>query len=139
MTVVTRTLSYRTDGHFYALNITDDVRAVIAESGVRDGMVLVSYQHTTGSILVVEHEVGILADLEDVLEAILPRSGDYHHHRRGYDRNGAAHVRTALLNLSVTLPLAGGELLIGQYQEVLLLDMDPPSEARRVVVQVMGE
>lgn len=137
--ILTRKLSYRTEGRFYALNITDDVRAVIADAAVQEGSVLVYYQHTTGAILVVEHEVGILADLEDVLEAILPVSGEYHHHRRGFDQNGAAHVRTALLNPSVTLPLSGGELLIGQYQEVLMLDMDPQGSLRLVIVQVMGE
>lgn len=127
------------EGDFHALNITDRVREVVAASGVREGSVLIFYRHTTGAVMIVEHEAGILVDLEDVLEKIVPIAASYKHHLRGYDSNGAAHVRTALLNVSVTVPILDGKLLIGTYQEVLVIDMDPGEKARNVVVQVMGE
>ncbi len=137
--VFTEKLSFTTNGDFYALNITDDVRHVIAASGISEGAVLVYYTHTTGAVLIIEHEVGILVDLQDVLEGIVPAAYAYKHHLRGYDANGAAHVRTALLNVSVTIPLAEAELLIGSYQEIVLVDMDPQERPRTVIVQVMGE
>lgn len=137
--VFTKKLAFTTNGDFYALNITDDVRHIIEASGISEGAVLVYYTHTTGAILIIEHEVGILVDLQDVLEGIVPAAYEYKHHLRGYDANGAAHVRTALLNVSVTIPLAEAELLIGSYQEIVMVDMDPQERPRTVIVQVMGE
>lgn len=137
--VHTEKLSFVTEGDFYALNITDQVRDVLKASGIREGSVLVYYRHTTGAVMVIEHEVGILVDLQDVLEDIVPLAYAYKHHLRGYDSNGAAHVRTALLNVSVTIPVVEGDLMIGSYQEIMMIDMDPQGRPRKVIVQVMGE
>jgi secondary thiamine-phosphate synthase enzyme len=139
MTVHTEQLELISEGSFFALNITQRIRTIVTQSGIRAGNVLVFYQHTTGAVIVVEHEAGILVDLEDVLERITPVASDYRHHMTGYDRNGAAHVRTALMGVSVTLPVLDGDLLLGQYQDVLVIDMDPNLKTRRVVVQVMGD
>jgi secondary thiamine-phosphate synthase enzyme len=137
--VFTEKLAFITEGDFYALNITDQVRDVIKVSGIKEGSVLVYYRHTTGAILIIEHEVGILVDLQDVLDSIVPLAYEYKHHLRGYDSNGAAHVRTAMLNVSVTIPVAGADLMIGSYQEIIMIDMDPQGCPRNVTVQVMGE
>ncbi len=137
--VFTEELAFISDGDFYALNITDRVLEVLKASGIKEGSVLVYYRHTTGAILIIEHEVGILVDLQDVLDDIVPLVRAYKHHLRGYDSNGAAHVRTAMLNVSVTIPVANAELLIGSYQEIIMLDMDPQGRPRNVIVQVMGE
>lgn len=132
-------LSLVSEGDFHAFNVTDQVRDVVAQSGIRDGSALIFYRHTTGAVLIVEHEAGILVDLEDVLEKVVPVAADYKHHLRGYDSNGAAHVRTALLNVSTTVPVVDGDLLLGSYQEILVVDMDSGQKARKVLVQVMGE
>ena len=137
--VFTEKLAFNTEGDFYALNITDQVRDVIKVSGIKEGSVLVYYRHTTGAILIIEHEVGILVDLQDVLDSIVPLAYEYKHHLRGYDSNGAAHVRTAILNVSVTIPVADADLMIGSYQEIIMIDMDPQGCPRNVTVQVMGE
>lgn len=137
--VHTEKLTFNSDGDFYALNITDQVRDVLAASGITEGSVLVYYEHTTGAILIIEHEVGILVDLQDLLEGIIPLAYEYKHHLRGYDSNGAAHVRTAMLNVSVTIPVVDADLMIGSYQEIIMLDMDPQGRPRNVIVQVMGE
>lgn len=137
--VFTEELAFVSNGDFYALNITDRVLEVLKASGIKEGSVLVYYRHTTGAILIIEHEVGILVDLQDVLDDIVPLVRAYKHHLRGYDSNGAAHVRTAMLNVSVTIPVANAELLIGSYQEIIMLDMDPQGRPRNVIVQVMGE
>jgi secondary thiamine-phosphate synthase enzyme len=126
------------EGRFSTFNVTDQVREVARESGVQEGMVLVYYHHTTGAVLVIEHESGLLADLEDVLEQVVPEAFDYLHHRRGYDKNGYAHVRAALLSVSTTLPVRGGEVVIGTYQEIIVVDMEERSRPRRLTVQVMG-
>jgi secondary thiamine-phosphate synthase enzyme len=135
----TTELEIPSEGGFFALNITDRVQDLVAASSIREGIVHVFYKHTTGTILVIEHEVGILVDLEDMLERLLPNSGEYHHHLRGYDSNGSAHLRTALLGVSVTLPIVDSKLHLGSYQEILMIDMDPGQKSRTVVVQVIGE
>jgi len=137
--VFTEKLTFISEGGFYALNISDQVRDVVTASGIKEGSVLVYYRHTTGAIMIIEHEVGILIDLQDVLEGIVPLAYEYKHHLRGYDSNGAAHVRTAMLNVSVTIPVADADLMIGSYQEIIMIDMDPQGRPRNVIVQVMGE
>lgn len=137
--IFTRKLSVLSTGEFYSTIITDLVREIVKESGVQEGVALVFYQHTTGSVVIAEHETGILVDLEDMLEKILPIAGDYAHHRRGHDLNGASHIRSALLGVSVHVPVIEGDLRLGTYQELILLDMDHGQKERTVVIQVIGE
>jgi secondary thiamine-phosphate synthase enzyme len=135
----TETLTLISDGRFHAFNVTEDVRAAVRAAGIRAGVALVFYRHTTGAVMLVEHEAGMLLDLEEVLEQITPVARDYKHHLRGVDLNGAAHVRTALMNASVTVPVLDGDLAVGTYQDIVVLDMDPEPRPRTVIVQVMGE
>lgn len=137
--IFTERLIIPSEGDFYVVNITEQVREIVERSGIREGAVLVFYQHTTGAAMIVEHELGILVDLEDVLEKIAPVAGEWKHHLRGYDTNGAAHLRSAMLGVSLTVPILDGDLLIGTYQEIVVVDMDPGRKARMVIVQVMGE
>lgn len=134
-----KTLTLLSDGHFHAFTITEEVREAVRASGIRAGSALVFYRHTTGAVMIVEHEAGMLLDLEEVLEQITPVARAYHHHLRGVDLNGAAHVRTALLSVSVTVPVLDGDLALGTYQDIIVLDMDPEPRPRTVLVQVMGE
>lgn len=135
----TEQLSLVSEGSFFNLNITDQVRAIVKETAVCEGSVLVFYQHTTGAILLVEHEAGMLVDFEETLEKIASTGADYKHHLRGYDANGAAHIRTALLTVSQTIPILNGDLLLGAYQEIIIIDFDPGQKTRSVIVQVTGE
>lgn len=139
MTVHTEHISLISEGGGHAQIVTEQVRAAVRASGVRAGAAHVFYQHTTGALLLVEYEAGILADLEDALDKIAPFAADYLHHRRGYDRNGAAHLRTALLSVSVTVPIVDGDLALGKWQEIVAADFDPGMKARSLLVQVMGE
>jgi secondary thiamine-phosphate synthase enzyme len=137
--IYTQTLSIVSEGNFDTLNITSRVQTVVDASGVKEGQVLIFYLHTTGALLAVEHEIGTIVDLENLLEKLAPVDGDYYHHRRGYDQNGAAHLRTALMNVSLTIPVLGGQLTLGTYQEILMVDMDVGIKSRQIVVQVIGE
>jgi secondary thiamine-phosphate synthase enzyme len=137
--IVTEKLVLLSQGGFHVHNVTEQVRDVVRRSGLREGSAVVYYTHTTGGLIIVEHEAGMLVDLEDALEEIAPAAADYRHHLRGYDFNGAAHVRTSLLGVSLTIPVLDGDLLMGGYQEVLLVDMEPQPKARTLVIQVQGE
>ncbi len=137
--IVTEKLVLLSQGGFHVHNLTEQVRDVVRRSAVREGSALVYYTHTTGGLIIVEHEAGMLVDLEDALEEIAPSTGEYRHHLRGYDFNGAAHVKTSLLGVSVTVPILDGDLLMGGYQDILLVDMEPQPKSRTLVIQVQGE
>jgi secondary thiamine-phosphate synthase enzyme len=137
--IVTELLSVYSQGSGDSVNITDQVQNVVDKSGVQEGSVLVFYRHTTGALLVIEHEAGIFVDLENIFDKIVPVNGMYNHHLRGYDENGAAHLKTALLNVSIVVPILDGHLLLGKYQEILMLDMDVGAKLREIVVQVNGD
>ena len=113
-------------------------RAAVRAAGIREGSALVYFCHTTGSVIIVEHEAGILVDLQDALAQIAPPNADYKHHLRGWDANGAAHMH-ALMGSSVTVPVLDGDLLLGSFQEILVVDMEPNTRPRNMVIQVMGE
>lgn len=137
--VVTELLSIYSQGSGDSVNITAQVQNVVDKSGVQEGSVLVFYRHTTGALLLIEHEAGIFVDLENVFEKIVPVCGLYNHHLRGYDENGAAHIKTALLNVSIVVPILDGSLLLGKFQEILMLDMDVGAKFREIVVQISGD
>lgn len=135
----TETLEIPSQGGFYSANITDDVKRVVKRSGITEGHALIYFRHTTGCIMITEHEIGILVDLEDLLERIIPEALDYKHHLRGADTNGFAHIRAAMLNVSTTIPVLDSTLLLGTWQEILMIDFDKRVKPRKVVVQVYGD
>jgi secondary thiamine-phosphate synthase enzyme len=137
--VKTGRIQIESGGKFSTFVVTEEAKRFVSESGLREGSLTVFLQHTTGSVMIVEHEAGFLVDLEDALERLVPLEGDYRHHLVGYDRNGAVHVRSALLSASVTVPVQDGKLLLGTYQDIMVLDMQRESAPRTIVLQVMGE
>ncbi len=137
--IVTQQIEVHSEGEYHSFNITDEVRQVVVSSGIQQGSVLVFYKHTSGTVVIVEHEAGMLVDLETLLEQITPTGFDYKHHLRGYDQNGAAHLRTALFGVSVSVPVQHGEMLLGTYQEIIVIDFDRVAKTRTIVVQVTGE
>ena len=127
------------EGHFHVFNVTEQARAAVRTAGIREGSVLVYFCHTTGAVIIVEHEAGVLVDLEDALAQIAPLTSDYKHHLRGWDANGAAHICTALMGTSVTVPVFDGDPMLGSFQEILVVDMEPVGRPRSMVIQVIGE
>jgi secondary thiamine-phosphate synthase enzyme len=139
MKAVSEEVELHSDGRFNVINITDRVSEFVSSSGVRSGQALVFLRHTTGAVLVAEHETGIIADLEEMFERITPTEYDYKHHVRAFDFNGHAHLRAALMPTSVTIPVLEGKLALGTYQEILVIDDQVDQEPRGLVLQVIGE
>jgi secondary thiamine-phosphate synthase enzyme len=137
--VYTQMIHFDSDGNWYSLNITEQVRQIVLDSGIKNGMALIFFQHTTGSVLVIEHEAGFLVDLEDTMGRLVPSNGVYAHHLREYDLNGASHVRTAMMPPSMVVPVNNRDLSLGEYQDILVVDMQPEAKPRSILVQVMGE
>jgi secondary thiamine-phosphate synthase enzyme len=128
-----------TAGNFSVLNITNQVRDFVSSTGVQHGQVLVFYKHTTGAVIIGEHEAGIIADMQDMFERIAPVNYDYKHHLKAVDFNGHAHMRSTLMTINVTIPILGGEMLLGNYQEILVIDDQTEISPRYLVIQVNGE
>ena len=131
-----RTISTRGQGD--ARDVTGHVSAVVTDAGLDAGIVTVSVVGSTAGVTTIEFESGAIADLNRVFEALAPRSGDYEHHRRWGDDNGSSHVRAALLGPSVTLPIVNGEIVLGTWQQIMLLEFDTRPRKREIVIQVMG-
>jgi secondary thiamine-phosphate synthase enzyme len=132
-------VSLETEGGFDVRNITELFKEFVESSGVAEGVGIVCYQHATGSVIIAEHEAGIVADLEDMLEKTAPKERTYLHHRREVDRNGHAHVRSAFMGTSVSVPIYKGTLHMGTYQDILVIDMQTERNPRELVFQAIGE
>jgi len=137
--VISKQITLQSDGHFNVINITDIVRDFIQSSGIRHGQVLIFFQHTTGAVIIGEHEAGIMADLQELLERITPTDYEYKHHIRKVDFNGHAHLRAALMQTSVTLPVIDGKMPLGRVQEILVIDDQVDQAPRSLIFQIIGE
>ena len=137
--ILSKQVELQSDGRFSVTTITDLVDDFVWESGIRDGHVFVFFQHTTGAVIIGEHESGIVADIQDMFERVAPTSYPYLHHIRGVDFNGHAHVRAALMQTEVSVPVVGGKMALGTYQDIIVIDDQVDAEPRYVILQVMGE
>lgn len=119
------------------INITGEVEKILAESGITEGMILVSAMHITAAIYVNDAENGLIQDIDEWLEHLAPFKADYRHHRTGED-NGDAHLKNLLVHHQVIIPVTDGRLDFGPWQQVYYAEFDG-KRRKRVVVKVMGE
>jgi secondary thiamine-phosphate synthase enzyme len=119
------------------IRITDQVAAIVATSGVADGMVLVSAMHITAGVYVNDWEDGLIADIGEWLETLAPSGRKYRHHQTGED-NADAHLKRTLIGHQVLLPITNGRLDLGPWEQVFYAEFDGQRK-KRVVVKVMGE
>lgn len=117
------------------VRITDELEAIVQRSGVTDGMVLVSAMHITAAVYVNDWEEGLIEDIQEWLDGLAPK-GDYRHHRTGED-NGEAHLKNLIMHHQVIVPITGGRLDLGPWQQVFYAEFDG-RRRKRVVVKVMG-
>jgi secondary thiamine-phosphate synthase enzyme len=137
--VITQQLGLHTQGHTDIQDITSQVATVVRESGLRSGIVTVFCAGSTGGLTTIEYESGVMADLRQILDEIVSPDRDYQHHLRWGDDNGSAHIRSALIGPSLTVPFVDGSLTLGTWQQIVFLDFDTRPRSRRLVVQVVGE
>ena len=138
MTLFSETIHRDTTADTDLLDVTDEVSAVVARSGVRDGLLTVFVPGSTAALTTIEYEPGALADLRDAIERAAPRDIPYAHDRRWGDGNGYSHVRAALLGPSLAVPVRGGRPALGTWQQIVLCDFDNRPRSRALLVQVMG-
>jgi secondary thiamine-phosphate synthase enzyme len=119
------------------INMTAKVEEAVRASGCREGMVLVSAMHITAGVYVNDAEQGLIQDIDEWLETLAPRRSDYRHHGTG-ETNGDSHLKNLLIGHEVVLPLTGGRLDLGPWQQVYYAEFDG-RRPKRVIIKVMGE
>lgn len=139
MPVKTETFSVQTRGHNDILDVTLEVQAAVERSDFRAGTATVFVPGSTAGLTTVEFEPGLVKDLREAFEKIAPAGKDYHHHATWGDDNGNSHVRASLLGPGITIPFTEGRLILGTWQQVILIDFDTRSRKRDIVVQILGE
>ena len=136
--VVTKKIGIRTQGECDLIDITGQVQREVADAGIDSGIVTVFISGSTAGITTIEYESGVLSDLQDMWERIVPRDITYQHDRRWGDGNGYAHVRASLLGPSLVVPFSGKSLLLGTWQQIIVADFDNRPRSREIVLQIMG-
>jgi secondary thiamine-phosphate synthase enzyme len=127
----------QTKGHYDFVNITDRVAAVVRESGIAEGLAVVFVPGSTIALTTMEYEEGSIADMKAVLEKLAPEEADYQHHRRWGDRNGAAHIKSALIGADLVIPIEHAKLALGTWQKIVLIDFDERARRREVLVTLV--
>ena len=137
--VVSEFISLQTKGFNDIIDITPSVTVVVENSGIKNGSVTVFCSGSTGAVTTIEYESGVLEDLKKAIERMAPSDVPYAHDRRWGDGNGFSHVRAALLGPSLTVPIMGGALALGTWQQIVFIDCDNRKRRRKIIVQVIGE
>lgn len=139
MAVYRSSISLSTAGETDIIDITGRVEKLVADSGVSRGMVNVFITGSTAGLTTIEYESGLVHDLKEAMERIAPRKGNYAHDSRWGDGNGYAHIRASLMGPSLSVPLDGGRMMLGTWQQIVLVDFDNRRRDRTLAVTVLGE
>jgi secondary thiamine-phosphate synthase enzyme len=131
-------LSFSTQGDSHVVDITADVQRIAAAGPVAHGLVTAFVRGSTAAITTMEFEPGGVADLQALLDRLVPQQGDYEHNRLNHDTNSHAHQRASLIGASEQVPVIDGRLALGTWQQLVLIDFDDRPRERTVLVQVVA-
>jgi len=137
--LITKKISLQSKGHCDIIDITQQVAQQIDDSNINSGTVAIFITGSTAGVTTIEFEPGLLADFKNMWEREVPTSITYHHDLRWGDGNGYSHVRASLLGASLVVPFNNKSLILGTWQQIIVVDFDNRARARQVVLQIMGE
>lgn len=137
--IKTYSFEIETEGFNDIIDITSQVKLLLDESPFSEGSILVFVPGATAGITTIEYEPGLLQDYPKFFEKIIPMSETYHHDETWYDGNGFSHIRASLQGASFTIPFLDKEMLLGTWQQIILIDFDNRPRNRKVIVQIGGE
>ena len=138
--VFTKQIAIQTRGNTQILDITTEIQSVLGEAGISQGTVTVFNVGSTAGITTLEYEPGLVnSDMEAAFEKLAPKNAHYEHEKTWHDDNGHAHVRASLLGPSLTVPIVDGTLILGTWQQIVLIDFDTRPRRRTVICQITGE
>ncbi len=133
----TQYLWFQTKNERDYINITGQVEQIVSESGIQEGMALVSAMHITAGVYVNDAEEGLISDIDEWLERLAPAGKDYRHHRTG-ETNGDAHLKNLLIGHEIIAPVTKGKLDFGPWQQIYYAEFDGRRK-KRVIVKILGE
>ena len=137
--VKTHYIEVKTKGNADILDITSQVSGVVQRSGLKSGIVTIFCSSSTSALTTIEYESGCISDLRRLFDEILTPDRPYAHNARWGDGNGHSHSRAALLGSSLSVPFSKASLMLGTWQQIILVDFDTHPRHRKVVAQVIGE
>jgi len=139
MKILNKKIKLKTKGSGDLINITNDISQIVKSSKLENGNVTVFNIGSTAAITTFEFEPGLIKDVQNLYEKLIPSDKHYHHDDTWGDANGFSHLRAALQGPSLTIPFENGTLLLGTWQQVVLAEFDNRPRQRNVAVQVIGE
>ena len=139
MTVITKTIQVKSVGEGDVINLTEQTSRIVEESKIVNGIVTVFVSGSTAAVTTIEYEPGLKHDFPAMLSRVAPSNIGYEHDNTWHDGNGHSHVRASLVGPSLSIPFVNGNLLLGTWQQIVLLEMDTRSRRRNIVVQMMGD
>jgi len=137
--VVSGTIPFKSKGFNDIIDITVFVKEFVEKNKLLEGQLLVFINGSTAAVSTIEYEPGLLQDLPAMLEKIAPMHQHYHHDETWHDGNGYAHLRSTLIGPSFTVPVTDGRLLLGTWQQIILIDFDNSPRNRNVFLQFVGD
>jgi len=135
----TKKLSEKTAGFCDIIDITARVREQVEREKIERGLVMLFVPGSTAALTTIEYEPGLLRDLKEFIEQLIPSGRRYHHDDRWGDDNGFSHLRASFFGPSLAIPIENGRMLLGTWQQVVLLDFDNRPRTREIIVQLIGE
>lgn len=137
--VYQREINLKTSGHGEMHNLTEQVKSIVKDSCVRNGIVNIFNIGSTGAVGTIEFEPGLAQDLPSILDKLIPQSREYAHERAWHDGNGHSHLQATMLGPSLTVPIKNAELLLGTWQQIFHIECDVKPRNRTVFVTVIGD
>jgi secondary thiamine-phosphate synthase enzyme len=128
-----------TKGNCDMIDITSQVDKILTESGLSNGICTVFCVGSTGAVITIEYEGGLLKDFPEAMERISPEGAVYEHHLRWHDGNGHSHIRASIIGPSLTVPFVDGQLTLGTWQQVTFVDFDVRNRNRTLEIMLVGE
>ncbi|HZD34479.1 MAG TPA: secondary thiamine-phosphate synthase enzyme YjbQ [Nitrososphaeraceae archaeon] len=139
MQIVTKTIFLRSKGEGDMIDITPETSKILTQSKLRDGIITIFVSGSTAAVTTIEYEPGLKQDFPSMLSRIAPRNMEYQHENMWHDGNGHSHVRASLIGPSLTVPFKDSTLMLGTWQQIVILEMDINKRERNVIVQIVGE
>ena len=137
--VHTEQLEVNVEGYCDIVDITESLNEAVRNSEINNGTITAFCPGSTGAITTIEYEPGLLKDLPEFFEKLIPSNKSYHHDETWHDGNGFSHLRAALMKPDITVPFISGQLTLGTWQQVVFLNFDNKSRRRNLILQVIGD
>jgi secondary thiamine-phosphate synthase enzyme len=139
MRVITKIVQLRSSIENDIINVTEQISGALKENELQNGIITVFIAGSTAAVTTIEYEPGLRHDFPKMLSRIAPKDIQYHHDDTWHDGNGHSHVRASLIGPSLTVPFSNGDLILGTWQQIVVIEMDTKPRKRTLTLQILGE